>query len=148
MRFQHALDMRYVRQAFELTVDLPEGVREPQALRQVFLDAYTRHFGRADHAAEIEIVNLRTTAIGLIDHPVFPPVRGAARRLEDAVIAQRPMISGGRSSAAIVYERDRLPVDAVFEGPAIVEEDGATTVVPPAWRAYRDASGNLRLSTK
>ena len=48
MRFQHALDMRYVRQAFELTVELPDGVREPQALRQVFLDAYTRHFGRAD----------------------------------------------------------------------------------------------------
>ena len=148
MRFRHALDMRYLRQAFELTVELPEGVREPQALRQVFLDAYTRHFGRADAAAEIEIVNLRTTAIGLTDHPVFPPVREAARRLEDAVIAQRPMISGGRSSTATVYERERLPVDAVFEGPAIVEEDGATTVVPPGWRGHRDASGNLRLSAK
>ena len=34
--------------------------------------------------AEIEIVNLRTTAIGLTDHPVFPPVREAARRLDDA----------------------------------------------------------------
>ena len=148
MRFQHALDMRYVRQAFELTVELPEGVREPQALRQVFLDAYTRHFGRADAKAEIEIVNLRTTAIGLTDHPVFPPVREAARRLEDAAIARRPMISGGRSSTAVVYERERLPVDALFEGPAIVEEEGATTVVPPGWRGRRDATGNLRLAVK
>jgi len=148
MRFQHALDMRYVRQAFELTVDLPEGAREPQALRQVFLDAYARHFGRADATAEIEIVNLRTTAIGLTDHPVFPPVREAARRLEDAAIAQRSMISGGRSSLAIVYEREQLPVDAPFEGPAIVEEEGATTVVPPGWRGHRDARGNLRLSAK
>jgi len=148
MRFQHALDMRYVRQAFELTVDLPEGAREPPALRQVFLDAYARHFGRADATAEIEIVNLRTTAIGLTDHPVFPPVREAARRLEDAAIAQRSMISGGRSSLAIVYEREQLPVDAPFEGPAIVEEEGATTVVPPGWRGHRDARGNLRLSAK
>jgi N-methylhydantoinase A len=56
------------------------------------------------------------------------------------------MISGGRSSTAVVYERERLPVDATFEGPAIVEEDGATTVLPPGWRGHRDASGNLRLS--
>jgi N-methylhydantoinase A len=146
MRFQHALDMRYVRQAFELTVELPEGLREPQALRQVFLEAYARHFGRADATAEIEIVNLRTTAIGLTEHPVFPPVREAARRLEDAVISKRPMISGGCSSTAVVYDRERLPVDARFEGPAIVEEDGATTVVPPGWRGHRDTRGNLRLS--
>jgi len=138
--------MRYVRQAFELTVELPDGVREPLALRQVFLEAYTRHFGRADEATEIEIVNLRTTAIGLTDHPVFPPTRETARRLEDAEIAKRPMISGGRSSTAIVYERERLPVDVTFEGPAIVEEDGATTVLPPGWHGHRDAAGNLRLS--
>ena len=69
-------------------------------------------------------------------------------RLEDAAIAKRPMISGGRSSTAIVYERERLPVDAPFEGPAIVEEEGATTVVPPGWRGHRDARGNLRLSAK
>lgn len=146
MRFHHALDMRYLRQAFELTVEIPDGVREPAALRKVFLDAYARHFGRADQAAEIEIVNLRTTAVGLTDHPVFPPVREAAPTLAQAGIAQRPMVSGGRSATAVVYERERLPVDAVFEGPAIVEEDGATTVVPPGWRGYRDARGNLRLS--
>ena len=58
------------------------------------------------------------------------------------------MISGGRSSLAIVYEREQLPVDAPFEGPAIVEEEGATTVVPPGWRGHRDARGNLRLSAK
>src|SRR5439155_91899 len=63
-----------------------------------------------------------------------------------AAIGERPMISGGRSSPAIVYERERLPVDAMFEGPAIIEEEGATTVVPPGWRGHRDASGNLRLS--
>ena len=58
------------------------------------------------------------------------------------------MISDGEPSEAIVYERERLPVDAVCEGPAIVEEDGATTVVPPGWCGRRDAKGNLRLSAK
>ena len=91
-------------------------------------------------------MNLRTTAIGLTDHPVFPPVRDAGRRLEEAVIAQRTDDPGGRSATAVVYERERLPVDAMFEGPAVVEEDGATTVVPPGWQGRRDAHGNLRLS--
>jgi len=154
MRFRHALDMRYVRQAFELTVELPvepteestEGVCEPQALRQIFVDAYTRHFGRADATAEIEIVNLRTTAIGLTEHPALPRATATGRNLEEAVIARRPLIAGGRPFTAVVYERERLPVDALFEGPAVVEEDGATTVVTPGWRGRRDSRGNLRLS--
>jgi N-methylhydantoinase A len=148
MRFEHALDMRYARQAFELTVHLPHGLREPQAVRQVFLDAYARQFGRVDANAEIEIVNLRTTAIGLTDQPAFPAVRGATQRLDDAVIARRPMIHDGRPSLAIVYERERLPLDIAFDGPAVVEEDGATTVIPPGWRVRRDGNGNLRLSSR
>jgi len=146
MRFAHALDMRYVRQAFELTVDLPDGAREAQQLRAVFLEAYARHFGRADAAAPIEIVNVRTTAIGVTPHPDLPPVRGAASRLQDALIARRTMVANGARVEAAIYERDRLPIDVMLEGPAIVEEDGATTVLPPGWRGRRDANGNLRLT--
>jgi len=146
MRFAHALDMRYVRQAFELTVDLPDGAREAQQLRAVFLEAYARHFGRADAAAPIEIVNVRTTAIGVTPHPDLPPVRGAAPRLQDALIARRTMVANGARVEAAIYERDRLPIDVMLEGPAIVEEDGATTVLPPGWRGRRDANGNLRLT--
>ena len=146
MRFRHALDMRYTRQAFELTVDLPDGVRDLAEIRKCFLDAYARHYGRADPAGEIEIVNLRTTSIGVTAKPAFPPVRGAQRELADAVIARRALVVDGSTVTAVVYERERLPVDIAFEGPAIVEEDGSTTVVLPGWRVRRDATGNLRLS--
>jgi N-methylhydantoinase A len=44
-----------------------------------------------------------------------------------------------------VWERDRLPEAATLRGPAIVEEFGATTVVPPGWTAAVDPHGNLRL---
>jgi N-methylhydantoinase A/oxoprolinase/acetone carboxylase beta subunit len=33
----------------------------------------------------------------------------------------------------------------MLAGPAIVEEFGATTVIPPGWRGTVDALGNLRL---
>ncbi len=146
MRFQHALDMRYARQAFELTVDVPDSVRAPGELRTIFLEAYARHYGRADPEGEIEVVNLRTTSIGVTGKPAFPPVRGAALRIADAVTARRTLIVDGAALEAAVYERDRLPVDLAFEGPAIIEEEGATTVVLPGWRARRDATGNLRLT--
>jgi N-methylhydantoinase A len=146
MRFRHALDMRYARQAFELTVDLPGSVRSRAELRKNFLDAYARHYGRADPEGEIEIVNLRTTSVGVTDKPAFPPVRGAVQRLAHAVTAERTLVVDGTVLMAAVYERERLPIDVIFEGPAIIEEDGATTVVLPGWRARRDATGNLRLS--
>ncbi len=146
MRFRHALDMRYARQAFELTVDLPDGVRSSPQLRKSFLDAYARHYGRADPEGEIEIVNVRTTSVGVTDKPAFPAVRGAAPRLADAVTAQRSLVVNGAALEAAVYERERLPVEVAFDGPAVVEEDGATTVVLPGWRARRDATGNLRLT--
>ena len=146
MRFQHALDMRYARQAFELTVDIPGGVCAPSELRRIFLEAYARHYGRADPDGEIEVVNLRTTSIGVTGKPAFPPVRGAGQRMADAVTERRTLIVDGAALEAAVYERERLPVDIAFDGPAIIEEEGATTVVFPRWRARRDPTGNLRLT--
>ena len=47
--------------------------------------------------------------------------------------------------ATAVYARDRLPSDVALEGPALIEEAGATTVVPPGFRARVDAHANLLL---
>jgi N-methylhydantoinase A/oxoprolinase/acetone carboxylase beta subunit len=33
-----------------------------------------------------------------------------------------------------VYERDRLPAQTEFDGPAIIEQADTTTVVEPGWR--------------
>ena len=44
-----------------------------------------------------------------------------------------------------VYLRDALPRDAVFPGPAIVEQLDTTTVVEPGFTARRDPLGNLLL---
>jgi N-methylhydantoinase A len=51
--------------------------------------------------------------------------------------------SGGAQTP--IYERSRLQPDDCVEGPAIVEEFGSTTVVPPLQRARMDDFGNLIL---
>jgi N-methylhydantoinase A len=45
-----------------------------------------------------------------------------------------------------VYVRERLPLDARFVGPAIVEQLDCTTVVEPGNRVEVDAIGNLIVS--
>jgi N-methylhydantoinase A len=64
--------------------------------------------------------------------------------LEGALVERRPVWFGGRPHDCPVWDRDRLPEGARLSGPAIVEEFGATTVVPPGWRGAMDALGNIR----
>jgi N-methylhydantoinase A len=45
-----------------------------------------------------------------------------------------------------VYARDRLPLDSVFQGPAILEQLDCTTVVEPGDRVRQDMLGNLLIS--
>jgi 5-oxoprolinase (ATP-hydrolysing) len=47
-----------------------------------------------------------------------------------------------------VFERARLPAGAWIEGPAIVAEATATTIVEPGWRAERRAGGELVLARR
>ena len=144
-RFEHTLDMRYVRQAFEITVALPPRPVTGDALRSSFLSTYERHYGHVDAASEIEIVNLRTTAVGLTDKPRVTPLGEAYGTLADARLGSIDMTVGGESVKASLYDRDLLPCGESVLGPCIIEDLGATTVVPPGWTCERDGWGNLRL---
>jgi N-methylhydantoinase A len=148
IRFDHALDMRYVRQAFEITVPLPGRPVSREGLRAAFLATYERHYGHVDAGSEIEIVNLRTTAAGLTVKPRAKHFAPAGGTLADALLGRLLMIVGDKDLDAAVYEREKLPQGEAFSGPCIVEELGATTVVLPGWTCERDTYGNLRLKMR
>ena len=57
----------------------------------------------------------------------------------------RPIWFDGAPVECPVWERERLPERARLTGPAIVEEFGATTVIPPRWAGEVDEHGNLIL---
>ena len=46
----------------------------------------------------------------------------------------------------IFYRRDRLPVDEVIAGPAIVLQEDSTTLIPPGSSARADLAGNLLIA--
>jgi len=143
VRFEHALDMRYARQAFEITVPLPSAAPPPAELRARFLDLYRQLYGHADPSGAIEIVTLRTMAVGVTDKPVLQPL--AAGPGKPAAAGGRAVRLRGKVSEWPVFDRAALGSGDRFAGPAIVEEANATTVVLPDWSAVVDRWGNLRL---
>jgi N-methylhydantoinase A len=148
MRFEAALDLRYLGQAFELIV--PVEARLPSA-GPVAADFHRRHlemYGHADEEGEVEVVNLRLTAYGVVPKPDWPRYRSASAGLEPARLEARLVYFRDAFVPCPVYERERLPESAILDGPAIVEEFGATTVVFPGWRATLDARGNLALARR
>ncbi|WP_439573816.1 hydantoinase/oxoprolinase family protein [Phreatobacter sp.] len=147
----YELDMHYLGQTHTVAVPLPltlEGGRTgitPAIVRQAFETAYSRAFSRLLPGLGIRIVNLRTAAIGrrpAIDLSALAP--DATASLDRARIGTRPIWFGGWRPAA-VFSRLDLPVDAVVEGPAVLEQGDATTLVPPGQRARVDRYGNLVL---
>src|SRR5262249_4798302 len=80
-----------------------------------------------------------------VDKPDASPWSAGGGTLDAARIATRDVWFAGRAAPTPVYERDRLPGLARVDGPAIVEEFGATTVVFPAWLGRLDGAGNLVL---
>ena len=43
----------------------------------------------------------------------------------------------------MIFRRRDLPSGYEFAGPAIVEEEGGTTVVPPGWNVHIDQGGAM-----
>ena len=145
------LDMHYLGQTHTVAVPLPVTIADGRTgvtagiVRQAFETAYSRAFSRLLPGLGIRIVNLRTAAIGRrprVDLSALAP--GADASLDTARTGERKVWFGGWRETTI-WSRLDLPVGAVIEGPAILEQPDATTVVPPGQRGRVDTLGNLIL---
>jgi N-methylhydantoinase A len=145
-----SLDLRYRGQAFELGLAVGElAVARPgeaSAYQEIEADFHRHHrevYGHCNPDATVELVNARLTAYGLVPKPAPERHVAAGGLLEAAALERRAVWFAGRPHDCPVWDRDRLPAEGDLRGPAIIEEFGATTVVPPGWRGVLDAHGNL-----
>jgi N-methylhydantoinase A len=139
-----SLDLRYRGQAFELNLAVSDPDLPVDRIEADFHRAHRDTYGHANPEAAIELVNARLTAYGLVPKPTAARHVAPGADLRSALDERRPVWFEGRAHDCPVWDRDRLPEGAVLSGPAIVEEFGATTVVPPGWRGTMDSHGNLR----
>ena len=141
-RLRRSLDLRYRGQAFELNLETSD---EPLAvIEAAFHERHRAVYGHADPTATVELVNARLSAYGVVDRPATERPAAAAPADGGVLIERRRIRFDGAAHDCPVWERERWPEGAELAGPAIVEEFGATTVVPPGWRGRLDAHGNLR----
>jgi len=143
---QRALGMRYVGQSWELTVRVPAAPASIAELTALFRQAHERRYGFA-HDGPAEIVTFRVTAIGRVPKPALPAPGGAATP-DGARGETRDVYVDGAWRPLPVYARERLSAGASFAGPALVDEMGACTVVPPGWQAAVGALGELTLTRR
>ena len=73
---------------------------------------------------------------------------GRAATLDGALTDRRKVWFDGEWIETPIYSREKLPLDATVEGPAILEQMDATTVIEPEDRARSDADGNIIIEVK
>ena len=146
IRIEASLDMRYVGQSFELNILLPDIFTETEELMESFHQAYEQRYSHRDQGLG-EVVAFRIAGFGSVDRPPLPSVVGG-NDLASAVRDTRQVIFNGVSMETTVYWREDLPLSTIFESPAIIEEPGSTSVVPPGFDISMDPTGSLILDRK
>ncbi len=139
VRIERLLDMRYVGQAYELTVSADGD------FVGTFHRAHEQRYGYADPGRAVEVVNVRARLIGATPKPSLPKSRGAGASSLAALVERRSVQVAGRSERTAIYDRAKLRAGNRFAGPSVVVEYSATTFVPPGWRARVDAYENILL---
>jgi N-methylhydantoinase A len=147
---ERALDMRYAGQGYEITipVDYPLHAASVPALRRRFDETHKQMFGHTAPHEPVEIVSYRLRGVGRVPQVKLPKYAPAGRKLDDAYKETRKARFSGMSIPCPVYVRDRLDVGVAFEGPAIVEQLDATTVVPIGHSARVDAFKNILIDVR
>jgi N-methylhydantoinase A len=146
VRFVHSADMQFVGQTHLINVPLPAPDIEQAALQALFEKAYFARFKVSLPEIRANLVNLNTSVIGArpeLDLSTLIDPAGRAATLDGALVETRPVWFAGTWFDAPVYAREKLPLDAKIEGPAILEQLDATTVLEPGDMARSDGDGNL-----
>ncbi len=131
------LDLRFKGQSFEITVPYCERFKER------FIELHEKLYGYA-HDREVEVVNCRLRAVGLVEKPEFQVYQEIESSLpKGAVLKEREVFFFGQWLKTPFVDREKLPAGCTFKGPAVIVEYSSTTVLPPDFTLKVDRFKNL-----
>ena len=151
MRFTRYAECRYQGQGYEVRAPAPSGAVDEsfvEDLRASFERAHRREYGSVFAEKDVEVVNLCVSGVGRIEDPAPSEIpTGAATPPASARTDMRHVafeIDGEATECASAhYERAGLLAGNRIEGPAVVTQLDATTIIPPGAEAEVDRFGNL-----
>ena len=149
---KRSIDMRYVGQVHECTVDVGNFTINAKTIGKVKEAFHRRHeelYTYSERHSAVEAVNIESTLYGRIDKPRPPrlakggPVAKALKGHRKAIFA-----ASGKATNTPVYDGEKLGAGATLHGPAIIEEVTTTIVIEPGWTAKLDQSGSYVITAK
>jgi N-methylhydantoinase A len=165
-RLLRFLDVRYLGQHHEVTIDIPAdvviGEKHLDTITQSFHEAHERLYTYSTPENPLEIMNLRITAVGTVEKAGFeaegsaPGKRSGDQKGASALRRGRGDGAGSLKGSRSVYfaerggyqdtpvhDRSRLQRGMVIQGPAVIEERITTVIVHPGWSASVDEYGSI-----
>lgn len=153
MYFVRSADMRYIGQEYAVNVAIGETI-DITTIEASFHTTHQTRYGHSTPDAPIEFVNLRLAAQGRLQRKTArSAVPDSAQDslddpLQDPQIGSRDAIFDGTAHPTPVLRRDWIHAGAEYSGPLIIEEDSATTVVPPGYHVRLDEQGNIIITVE
>jgi N-methylhydantoinase A len=143
---KRSLEMRYVGQVHECTVDIDLFEINDETIERVKEAFHRRHeelYTYSERHSLVEVVNIEATLYGVIDKPRLPKLKKGLA-VQGAIKHHRKSIfsADGKSVRVPIYDGERLGANAIIAGPAIIEEVTTTIVIEPDWTATLHASGS------
>jgi N-methylhydantoinase A len=144
---RHALALRYRGQDHTVKINAPyQGRSVPGSVaaqyRSAFEREYTRRYGHLDPYSDIEVVELEVVGERLLPRVVAEHEGGA----EGSTGTLDACWGGDETPVGLaVLPRGSLSVGNRIDGPAVVYEEGSTTVLPPGTALEVVEGGTLRI---
>ena len=143
--YEKTVDMRYVGQDYTLNVEFKADKithESIEGLKQAYNDYHQQVYGHHNPNGAIETVNIRLVGIGLIDRVQKTPLE-ESQDCKAVPYKKASVTFSGKGEETGIYMRRDLKPGTRFEGPAIIEELSATTVVPPEYSIHVDGYENI-----
>jgi N-methylhydantoinase A len=139
-------DLRYLRQNYELNVKLDSSQiseTEIKRIRNKFHKIHEAHYGHYSPDETIQIVNLRILASEILSKPRFNKIESAVNNSDKTKYGTQNIWVSNSLKEYSIYRRNKLQSGHIVHGPAIIQEEQATTLVKYGWQLEVDIYGNL-----
>lgn len=143
-QYDYSFDLRYKGQNAALNLQA-SGPDQLMPAVQAFHEEHLRQFGYNSPDEAVELVNLRLRAVGIIGRKHEGATTHDAHDAK-ASGTRDVWLSATQTGSANIYDRSALAPGATFQGPAIVNSDDTTVVVPHNTSGRIDDAGHLRIN--
>jgi N-methylhydantoinase A len=144
MVMRRFFDMRYRGQEYTLPVPIDEDLHaltDFSAIRARFDQLHQEHYGHSAPNEPVMMVNLRLSALGRFENEL--PLASGWRDADHGVHGRRNVIFEKEPVPCPIYLRSGFKPGDRLEGPAVIEELGATILVYPGDKMQVNEFGHI-----